>query len=102
MQGDVSKPDSLVEPFEGSNVVFYAAAGTNYDTCVAVNEVGVGTTAEKAREAGVGRMVMVSSGLVHPDNKSNWKRMFVNTIVTGFFAPRGHMDMKWEGECLLR
>ena len=100
--GDVTRPDSLVEPFHGADVVFYAAAGTTYNTCLAVDEIGLGTTAAKAKEAGVRRMVMISSQVVHPDNKWAFSRIMINTIFTGFFAFRGVMDMKWEGERLLR
>ena len=100
--GDVTKPDSLVEAFQGANVVFYSAAGSNYDSCLAVDENALATTAQKCKEAGVDRMVMVSSGLVHPDNRLNPIRGIINTVVTGLFHSRGIMDMKWEGERLLR
>jgi uncharacterized protein YbjT (DUF2867 family) len=102
MQGDVTKPESLVEPFQGANVVFYACSGKNYDQCLAVDEVALGTTAQKCKEAGVGRMLMVSSQLVHPDNKTHFIRGMLNTLVTGLFSSRGMMDMKWSGEQLLR
>eukprot|EP01047_Picozoa_sp_COSAG01_P102569 COSAG01_NODE_32137_length_585_cov_203.199588_2_plen_55_part_01 len=50
----------------------------------------------------LGQVLLVSSQLVHPDNRWSPIRAILNTINTGLFAWQGMMDFKYEGENLLR
>lgn len=50
----------------------------------------------------LGQVLLLSSQLVHPDNRWSPIRAILNTINTGLFAWQGMMDFKYEGENLLR
>lgn len=100
--GDCADVESLRAPFEGASGVFYAAAGKGYEGCKAVDQEGVDAAARIALEVGVGRFVLLSSGLVHPSNKYNVVRGVLNTINSGLFKRWGMMDFKFAGEQLLR
>lgn len=100
--GDCTQSETLAAPFAGAHVVFFAAAGKGYANARAVDQVGLGATGVAAKEAGVARVVAVTAQLVHPSNRFNLIRGILNTINTGLFHKRGMMDMKYEGEQLLR
>lgn len=103
VQGDVTNADSLRQHFQGAKAVFFAASGTSYDQCEAVDWKGVGLTADLVKETASGaRVILVSSQLVHPTNRFNPIRGLLNTLVTGMFRRTGLMDFKFAGEQLLR
>ena len=83
LAGDVMDPASLAPHFAGADAVFFAAAGKGYDVCEAVDKNGLSTVADLAKEAGVRRVVLVSSQLVHPDNRWSMIRQILNSINTG-------------------
>ena len=103
--GDVTRPETLGMEGKGhddvADGVFFAASGKGYHAALAVDEVGVGAVATAAAAAGVRRVLLVSSQLVHPTNRWSPIRMLLNSL-TGLFAKRGLMDFKWAGEQLLR
>lgn len=104
--GDVTAPDALGPVLKGAAVVYNASSGRSFEQCLAVDEKGVGGTAEAALRAGVGRYVLCSSQLVDPGpNTWAFVRLLLNNVVTGFKAPwstsKGLMDMKFEGAQLL-
>jgi len=102
LAGDCAQVDSLRKPLAGAAGVFFAAAGKGHDGSQAVDQTGVAEVAKLAKEVGVGRLVLVSSQLVHPNNRFHFVRALLNTFVTGLFHRRGMMDFKFEGEQLLR
>lgn len=89
-------------PLSGVSVLFHLASGKDYAGCLDVDCGSVGRLASAAKAAGVRRFVLVSSQLVHPANKKQLIRGFLNTIVTGLWARYGLMDMKFVGEEFLR
>ena len=104
MSGDVSDDASLAAAFTGATVVFNAAAGRSYEACCATDRDGVGISAAAALKAGAQRYVLISSQLVHPSNAKVMIRLILNNVVTKKFWKKqpGLMDLKWEGEQLLR
>lgn len=72
VQGDVTDPESLRRAADGCGVVFHAAASfaRSYERQQAVNVVGTHNVAQAAADAGVRRLVHVSSisvyGFNHP------------------------------------
>jgi len=102
MAGDVADITTLEAAFVDAEGVFFAAAGRGWDNCIAVDYKGVGAVAELAKQCGVRRLLLVSSQLVHPDNRFSMVRGILNTINTGLFASVGMMDFKFAGEQLLR
>mmetsp|Transcript_24949 Transcript_24949/g.71627 ORF Transcript_24949/g.71627 Transcript_24949/m.71627 type:complete len:259 (-) Transcript_24949:200-976(-) len=99
---DIEKPDELRDGLAGAKFVVYAAAGTSYKHCLAVDQEGVRVVAGLCKELGVERMLLVSSQLVHPCNKYTFVRGLINNLVTGPFSSKGIMDFKFVGEQLLR
>ena len=106
--GDVTDLESLRPAFNNCNFIFNATSGNHsYSaiTCEQVDRDAVGNSASLAAQEfshSVERYVLVTSQLVHPSNKWNPVRIFLNNIITGPFARSGLMDYKWEGEELLR
>jgi uncharacterized protein YbjT (DUF2867 family) len=96
--GDCTLPESLATAFEGASTVFFcASASPPRPKYKEVDELGVKNAAEVALQKGVGRLVLVSSQLVHPSNRWTFVRLVLNNIVGG-----GVMDAKYAGEKYLR
>jgi uncharacterized protein YbjT (DUF2867 family) len=106
--GDVTDLESLRPALTSCNFIFNTTSGNHSysaKTCEQVDRDSVGNSANLATQEfsdSVERYVLVTSQLVHPSNKWNPVRIFLNNIVTGPFARSGLMDYKWEGEELLR
>lgn len=98
--GDVTDRGNMEKAIAGSTAVFFAASGKGYDNAVAVDQIGAGVCAELAKAAH-SRIVLVSSQLVHPSNRWNPIRGFLNSL-TGLFRTDGLMDLKFKGEQLVR
>lgn len=102
MAGDCSDAASMATHATGAEGIFFAASGKGWKLAQAVDRDGVGLVANAAKAAGVRRVLLVSSQLVHPDNRWNPIRGILNTVVTGPFHKEGLMDFKYAGENLLR
>lgn len=106
--GDVTDLESLRPAFTSCNFIFNATSGNHSysaKTCEQVDRDSVGNSANLVAQEfsdSVERYVLVTSQLVHPSNKWNPVRIFLNNVITGPFARSGLMDYKWEGEELLR
>jgi nucleoside-diphosphate-sugar epimerase len=73
VQGDVRDPDSLAQAMQGCEIVFHCiGVGGTRDVCMSVNVEGTRNVLECAADAGVERVVYLSSIAVHgpspPDN----------------------------------
>jgi len=73
VEGDVTRPDSLFKAMDGCQVVFHCVGvGGNAETCRRVNVEGTLNVLHAAEQAGVERVVYLSSIAVHgpnlPDN----------------------------------
>jgi len=105
-KGDATKADSLVVPFSKADTVFFAAQGKNYDSMCMVDRDSLGVLAQVAKKQGVRRVVMISSMLVDPVNRFHFIRIILNSpILSGFYGLfhfKGLMDLKFDGENLLR
>jgi 2-alkyl-3-oxoalkanoate reductase len=68
-EGDICKPDSLIEPFRGVATVFHLAALARdwgkRSLFMAVNAQGTGNALDAAAKAGVSRFVHMSSLAIH-------------------------------------
>lgn len=104
IQGDVTKIGTLLEPFKNATAVIFAAQGAfgGYKQVCSVDRDGVKIVADAAKETGVDRVVLLSSMLTHPRNRFVLTRILLNTVITGLFHKKGMMDIKFEGENLLR
>lgn len=104
ISGDCTKPLEITAALKGVQVVFFCASGSRegFQTVQDVDSDGVRIVAEAAVFNNVERMILVSSQLVHPKNKWNPIRIFLNTMSTGLFHGKGLMDLKWDGEQYLR
>ena len=102
LAGDCTDASSLATHLAGAEGVFFAAAGRGWDLCQAVDRDGVLATANAAKAAGCRRVMLVSSQLVDPCNRWSPIRMILNSINTGIFRSVGMMDLKHDGENLLR
>jgi uncharacterized protein YbjT (DUF2867 family) len=96
LAGDCTDPVSLQLHLAGAEGCFFAAAGKGYEVCQRVDRDGVGGCAQACKIAGCRRLLLVSSQLVHPDNRWNAIRGILNTINTGLFHSDGMMDFKCE------
>jgi uncharacterized protein YbjT (DUF2867 family) len=96
VQGDVTSKDSLAKAFQQADSVIFAASGSSYFSAAAVDFQGVQHTAEAAKQAGLKRVVLVSSGLVTPKNRFHPIRLLLNNVRWGL------MDNKYKGEQALR
>jgi len=65
--GDITDPLSLAQAVQGCSLVFHCAASTStiYEEAYRVNVTGTYHLLEAAREAGVERLILVSSAAVH-------------------------------------
>lgn len=71
LEGDVTKPQSLVKAMDGCDVVFHCVGvGGDAETCQRINREGTLHVLEAARAAGVRRVVYLSSVAVHGPNPS--------------------------------
>ena len=102
LAGDCTDAISMAAHAAGAEGIFFAASGRSWDLCQAVDRDAVLTVANAAKAAGVRRVLLVSSQLVHPDNRWHPIRGILNTVVTGLFHKDGLMDFKYAGENLLR
>jgi uncharacterized protein YbjT (DUF2867 family) len=99
MKGDVSLEDEkLKASIQGAHCVFFACSAKGYYPAKHVDWKGVQISAKVSKDAGVDRMVLISSQLTHPANRWNLIRGILNTVVTGLFHKFGLMDFKFEGE----
>lgn len=99
VEGDVTDEESLKDAFAGCSGVVFAASASTYCGSGGPYEVdylGVENTARAAAAAGVGRVVLVSSRLVNPENRFHPIRAILNNIRYSL------MDYKFEGEEALR
>ncbi|KAG2500712.1 hypothetical protein HYH03_001477 [Edaphochlamys debaryana] len=96
VKGDVTDPASLKEALKGARGVVFAASGRGYWSASEVDFQGVANVAAAAKEAGAGRVVLVSSMLVTKKNWLNPVRLLLNNIRWGL------MDNKLKGEDALR
>jgi len=90
---DAAKMDEVLT---GATHIIYAAAGTNKETCIQVDNIGVAKVSEAAKKHGLKRVILVSSQMVDPVNYWNFIRGFLNTLVWGI------MDEKFKGENALK
>eukprot|EP00887_Chlorella_sp_A99_P006939 scaffold2.g6939.t1 len=88
---EVARGDSLRGALAGVQGVVYAASGTGYWSAAEVDCQGVKNIAEAAAEAGVRRVVLVSSALVTPKNRWHPIRLLLNNFRYGL------MDEKFKG-----
>jgi len=98
-KGDVTDEESLKEAFNGCHGVVFAASASTYMGPGGPHEVdymGLLKTVNAAKEAGVKRLVVVSSRLVNPINKWHPVRILLNNIRYSL------MDYKFEGEEFVR
>ena len=102
LAGDCTDASSMATHAAGAEGIFFAASGRNWEQAQAVDRDGVAVVANAAKAAAVRRVLLISSQLVHPDNRWHPIRGMLNTIVTGPFHTQGLMDFKYEGENLLR
>lgn len=102
LAGDCSDASSMATHATGAEGIFFAASGRNWEQAQAVDRDGVAVVANAAKAAGVRRVLLISSQLVHPDNRWHPIRGILNTVITGVFHKQGLMDFKYEGENLLR
>uniref|UniRef100_A0A7S3LSC9 NAD(P)-binding domain-containing protein n=1 Tax=Aplanochytrium stocchinoi TaxID=215587 RepID=A0A7S3LSC9_9STRA len=106
MHGDATKASTLKKPFKDAQAVFFAAQGQKYKGICEVDRDSCQIVADVALEQGVPRVLLVSSMLTDPRNRFALTRMILNSpIITGFsgFCHRkGMMDLKFQGENLLR
>lgn len=98
IKGDVTKPESLPSAIAGCDAgIIFAAQGSGYWSAKDVDFHGVKNVANAAKEAGnVGRIVLVSSGLVTPKNRFHPIRIMLNNMRWGV------LDNKFSGEEALR
>ena len=94
--GDVTAPASVAAALRGATGCIFAASCSGYWDAEAVDHLGVETVAEKAKEAGVGRAVLISSALVSPHRSWAFVRVILNSIKWRL------MDSKFAGEEKLR
>jgi uncharacterized protein YbjT (DUF2867 family) len=99
---DCARPETLGEAFTNAQVAFFCASAATLHNYIEVDELGVKNVAEVAKAAGVNKVVLVSSQLVHPSNYWSFVRILLNTIITGFFSAKSIMDCKYDGEQHLR
>ena len=99
---DCTDPASLEGVLAGAQTVFFCASAVTMRNYQEVDELGPKVVAEVAKKHGAQRIVMVSSQLVHPSNYWNFVRIFLNTMVSGFWSKRSVMDCKYFGEQNLR
>lgn len=102
LAGDCTDASSMGLHATGAEGIFFAASGKGWELAQAVDRDGVMLVANAAKAAGVRRVLLVSSQLVHPDNRWHPIRGILNTVVTGVFHKEGLMDFKFAGENLLR
>eukprot|EP00123_Amoebidium_parasiticum_P015188 comp22828_c0_seq1/m.35896 comp22828_c0_seq1/g.35896 ORF comp22828_c0_seq1/g.35896 comp22828_c0_seq1/m.35896 type:complete len:241 (-) comp22828_c0_seq1:599-1321(-) len=95
-KGDVTNAESLKSSIEGAQFVVFAASSASYWDPENVDNKGVGNVATLSKEAGVKRVVLVSSMLVTEKNRYTFGRMVLNNIRYGL------MDNKLAGENNLR
>ena len=98
MAGDVSTDnETLRKCIQGAHCVFFACSAKGYYAAKQVDWKGVNISAKISKEAGVKRLVLISSQFTHPINRWNFIRGFLNTL-SGLFHKFGLMDFKFEGE----
>mmetsp|Transcript_11835 Transcript_11835/g.13763 ORF Transcript_11835/g.13763 Transcript_11835/m.13763 type:complete len:254 (+) Transcript_11835:126-887(+) len=106
LKGDATNYDSLLEHFSDAEAVFFAAQGKGYYTIRDVDRDSMRILGEAALEKGVKRVVLLSSMLVDPRNRFRPIRILLNspfiTGCAGFVHSKGMMDLKYEGEKILR
>ena len=102
MAGDVTDFESIKRVLHGSNIVYFAAAAYGHNNQYQVEQLGVHKTALACKEANVERFVLVSAMGVHPNMRWSCFRLILNNCSGGCFFKKGLMDMKFEGENLLR
>ena len=83
IKGDVTKPESLSNAMDGCQIVFHCVGvGGSVETCQSVNVAGTRNVLRAALDAGVGRVVYLSSIAVHgpnPPDNANEATPFVRT-----------------------
>jgi len=99
VKGDVTDEASLTLAFAGCAGVIFAASASSYRGAggpYEVDYVGVQKTIRAAQQAGVNRVLLVSSRLVNPCNRFHPIRVLLNNIKYSL------MDYKFMGEEALR
>lgn len=99
VKGDVTDEESLKAGFAGCQAVVFAASASKYKGDggpYQVDNLGLQKTANAAKAAGVGKLVVVSSRLVNPVNKWHPIRIILNNVKYSL------MDYKFEGEEYVR
>lgn len=96
VRGDVTDRESVIACLKGANGVIFAASATKYFDTTAVDNESVGTVAAGCKEAGVERVVLISSALVTRKNRYKPLRVILNKVRWKL------MDNKFRGEEKLR
>jgi len=97
--GSATDEASLRAGLQGASGVVFAASASSYSGeggPYEVDYLGVEKAARAAAACGIEKFVLISSRLVHPQNRWNLIRGILNNIKYSL------MDYKWEGEEALR
>jgi len=103
--GDATNHASLVKTFSSAEAVFFAAQGKGYRGICKVDRDSMQILGKAALEKGVKRVVLISTMLSDPKNKYQPTRLLLNSpFITGRagWFRKGMMDLKFEGENILR
>ena len=94
--GDVTEPASLAAACKDATGVVFTASASSYLGAGAVDRDGVSNVAAAAKDAGVQRLVLISSAFVSPGQYFSPVRLILNAVKFGL------MDAKFAGEEALR